>query len=357
MIDREKDEGIKTLRRELLKTREELDHRYRDLGRIYEIVNSIHSSLKLTDLSHVSKAIIERTLGLKAFSLVIYDYVAKKFIVVETKNLDKKVEKQALETVKQSAESLEVQRQRTARSEIIRVQHDDGTRMIYIPLIAYHRIVGGLCTNEDMVTQADWGGEEMLSLVTSQMTMALENSILYEITRKLSITDDKTKVFNHRYLTSRLNLELRRAQRHGHNLSFMMIDIDKFKQYNDIYGHIKGDKVLAGVAGILTSLCREIDVVARFGGDEFAVVLLETDLAGAEILAQRISSKMQTHLFEGNERRDQHLTLSIGIAAYPHHSADVREIVQLADKALFEAKKKTDSRYMVAETAKKRKTQ
>ena len=168
------------------------------------------------------------------------------------------------------------------------------------------------------------------------------------MTRKLSITDDKTKVFNHRYLTSRLKLEWRRAQRYQRNLSLMMIDIDGFKQYNDTYGHVKGDKILAEVAAILTSLCRELDVVARFGGDEFAVVMPETDLAGTEILATRIGEKMQAHMFEGNEARDQHLSLSIGIAAYPDHTKNAREFIKLADKALYEAKKTSDCCYKTA---------
>ena len=338
----------KTLRDELLKTREELDHRYHDLSRIYEIVNSIHSTLKLSELSRVSKAIIEKTLGLKAFSLVVYDSVAKQFMVVETKNLDEHVEQMALEQVKQSAESLEKRHKREHKAEIIHVESDDGTRMVYIPLIAYRRIVGGLCTNKDIIAQTDWIGDEMLNLVTSQLTVALENSILYEMTRKLSITDDKTKVFNHRYLTSRLKLEWRRAQRYQRNLSLMMIDIDGFKQYNDTYGHVKGDKILAEVAAILTSLCRELDVVARFGGDEFAVVMPETDLAGTEILATRIGEKMQAHMFEGNEARDQHLSLSIGIAAYPDHTKNAREFIKLADKALYEAKKTSDCCYKTA---------
>lgn len=338
----------KALREELLKTREELDHRYQDLSRIYEIVSSIHSTLKLSELSRVSKVIIERILGLKAFSLVVYDSVAKQFMVVETKNLDEHVEQMALEQVKQSAESLEKRHKREYKAEIIQVESDDGTKMVYIPLIAYRRIVGGLCTNEDIIAQADWSGDEMLNLVTSQLTVALENSILYEMTRKLSITDDKTKVFNHRYLISRLNLEWRRAQRYERNLSLMMIDIDGFKQYNDTYGHIKGDKILAEVATILTSLCREIDVVARFGGDEFAVVMPETDLAGTEILATRIGEKMEAHLFEGHDARDQHLSLSIGIAVYPDHMTDAHKFIKLADEALYQAKRAGDSCYKIA---------
>ena len=338
----------KALREELLKTREELDHRYQDLSRIYEIVNSIHSTLKLSELSRVSKTIIERTLGLKAFSLVVYDSVAKQFMIVETKNLDEHVEQMALEQVKQSAESLEKRHKREHKAEIIQVESDDGTKMVYIPLIAYRRIIGGLCTNEDIIAQVDWIGDEMLNLVTSQLTVALENSILYEMTRKLSITDDKTKVFNHRYLISRLNLEWRRAQRYERNLSLMMIDIDGFKQYNDTYGHINGDKTLMEVAHILTSLCREIDVVARFGGDEFAVVIPETDLSGTEILAARIGEKMQAHLFEGHDTRDQHLSLSIGIVAYPDHTTDVHEFIKLADEVLYQAKQTSNCRYKIA---------
>lgn len=328
------------LRSELLKTREELDRRYHDLSRIYEIVNSIHSTLKLSELSRVSKSIITKTLGLKAFSLVVFDSVEKQFLVIETKKLDKNVEQMALDQVKKSAESLKKNSKRENKAKIIEIESDDGAKLIYIPLIAYRRIVGGLCTNQDIIAKVDWSGEEMLSLVTSQLTVALENSILYEMTRKLSITDDKTNVFNHRYLIGRLNLEWRRAQRYGRNLSVMMIDIDEFKKYNDTFGHVKGDKVLAEVATILISLSRDIDVVARYGGDEFAVVIPETGFNGAKILAARIEEKMAKHRFEGHKGRNKALKLSIGIATFPEHTSDVREIIKLADEALYEAKQK-----------------
>ncbi len=340
---------IKALRKELLKTHEELDHRYQDISRIYESVNAIHSTLRLSELSRVCKAVIERTLGLKAFSLVVYDSIAKRFIVVKTKNIDKKVEQKALDMVKQSAESWKDHHKRTYKTGITHLVHDDGTKMIYIPFNAYRRTVGALCTNEDIISKPGWSGEDLLNLVTSQLTVALENSILYEMTRKLSIMDDKTKVFNHRYLTSRLSLEWRRAQRYNHTLSLMMADVDGFKLFNDMHGHVKGDKVLVEVAAILTSLCREIDVVARFGGDEFAVILPETDAAETEILAARICEKMAAYRFESGKGRDECLALSIGIATYPHHTTDVRRIVQLADKALYEAKQMTDRCYKVAD--------
>jgi diguanylate cyclase (GGDEF)-like protein len=352
MTAKQNDSENQVLRRELLKTREELDQRYHDLSRIYEIVNSIHSTLKLSELSHASKSIIDRTLGLKAFSLVVYDSVEKQFLVVETKNLDKNVEQMALDQVKKSAESLKKHNKRDYKTQVIEIEGDDGVKLIYIPLIAYRRIVGGLCTNQDFIAEVDWSGEEMLSLVTSQLTVALENSILYEMTRKLSITDDKTKVYNHRYLIGRLNLEWRRAQRYVRNLSVMMIDVDEFKGYNDEFGHVKGDKVLAEVATILTSLSRDIDVVARYGGDEFAVIIPETDLNGAAILATRIEERMAKHRFEGRKGRDQTLMLSIGIATFPEHTSDVHEIIKLADKALYEAKQIKGSSHMVAKTSK-----
>lgn len=342
-----REKEIRSLRDELIKTREELDHRYQDLNRIHKIVNSIHSTLKLSELSRISKAIIERTLGLKAFSLIVYDNVAKRFIVVETKNLDKKVEQQALELVQQSAQKWE-ELKKAQKAEVVRIKQDDGTSMIYIPLIAYRRTVGGLCTNEDTIRQADLGGEEMLTLVTSQLSVAMENSILYEITRKLSITDDKTGVFNSRYLKSRLGLEWRRAQRYGRRLSFLMVDLDDFKAYNDTFGHLKGDKVLAEVASILSSVCRDIDVVARYGGEEFAIVLPETGAAGAENLARRIAEKLEDHRFEGAEGRDQRMTVSIGIAAYPHHAETMNAVIQLADQALYEAKRAGKCCYKVA---------
>lgn len=343
-----KDKEILKLKDELIKTREELDLRYQDLNRIHEIVNVIHSTLDLTELTQITKTIIERTLGLKAFSLIVYDGINKEFIVVETRGLDKRIEQDARDIVAESAELWAERHTKSTKMEIIRITHADGTKMIYIPLIAYKRTVGGLCTTEDVIDNEKSLDDEMLSLVTSQLTVAMENSILFEITKKLSITDDKTGVFNHRYMMSRLDLEWRRAQRYDRPLSFMMIDLDDFKLYNDSFGHVKGDKVLFELAGLLTSVCREIDIVARYGGEEFGVVLPETDTSGAEILARRIGSELIGHLFEGAEKRDQRLSVSVGIASFPVHALTPKHLISVADTALYEAKKTGKRNYKVA---------
>lgn len=340
----------KALRDELLKTKEELDKRYRDLGRIYEVVRTIHSTLKMSELSHISQNIIEQTLGLKSYSLIVYDSVVKRFVVVETKNLSKDIEEKALEKVREFADHWDETHKKLREQEVIKIVTDDGVSVSCMPLAAYKRTVGALFVTDETLNQMNWIGDEILALITNQLTVAMENSILYEITHKLSITDDKTGVYNFRYLKRRLDLELRRAHRYGRALSFLMIDIDDFKRYNDAYGHVTGDQAIKEIAGLVKDQCRQIDLVARYGGEEFCVVLPETASEGAEILANRMIISVAECRFKGATTREaEKLSISIGVASFPEHCETASELVSMSDNALFGAKRDGKNCYKVAE--------
>lgn len=147
-------------------------------------------------------------------------------------------------------------------------------------------------------------------------------------------TDGLTGVANRRHLDERLQNDLEKAQRYGSLLSVIMADIDNFKRINDSYGHLKGDEVILAFTAVLNECVRSADFVARFGGEEFFIILPETDRAGAELLAERIRVAMQAKKIEGVPYP---VTASFGLTEVLKNDA-LERIVQRADQALYQAK-------------------
>jgi diguanylate cyclase (GGDEF)-like protein len=167
---------------------------------------------------------------------------------------------------------------------------------------------------------------------------------------KLSLTDGLTGLANRRYLVQQLNEEALRFRRTRKEFSVLMADVDHFKQYNDAFGHPAGDEVLKKVARILQSSAREIDCVGRYGGEEFCVMLPETEAAGAAILAARICEQVAATEFPGRK-----ITLSIGVASLPDNGDTPDAVIAAADEALYQAKHEGRNRVVQAESRRSRK--
>ncbi|UCE19011.1 MAG: GGDEF domain-containing protein [Gemmatimonadota bacterium] len=157
---------------------------------------------------------------------------------------------------------------------------------------------------------------------------------------ELSTLDDLTKLSNRRHLNRKLSEEMKRSNRFKRPLAFIMMDIDHFKEYNDTFGHIPGDNILKVLAQLLETNVREIDFVARYGGDEFCILLPETDADDAEHQAERIRKLVHKYPFEGQGGiSGGRLTVSVGVAIYPEDAQSKVKLVEHADKALYVAKK------------------
>ena len=158
-----------------------------------------------------------------------------------------------------------------------------------------------------------------------------------EKSRLLSITDELTQTNNRRYFVGELEKEIERSKRFSRNLSLIILDIDKFKHYNDTYGHIFGDKIIQSVARSLTETIRKIDFVARYGGDEFVIVMPETEKSMANVLAERLQKKFSQDFFKDNETLTK-ISVSIGIASFPNDANNADQLIHNADLALYNAK-------------------
>jgi diguanylate cyclase (GGDEF)-like protein len=179
------------------------------------------------------------------------------------------------------------------------------------------------------------------------LAMQAENYLLQsEVVKSLSFysfLDPLTHLHNRRYFDDQLDKEIFRSRRNGKPFSVLMIDLDGFKSYNDRFFHAAGDIVLQEFAVILGNAVREVDTVARFGGDEFAVILVESGAEGARDLANRLGEQMEHHLFPGAENtRTERISASIGIASFPADSFDKQDLLQKADRALYIAKSQGD---------------
>jgi diguanylate cyclase (GGDEF)-like protein len=169
-------------------------------------------------------------------------------------------------------------------------------------------------------------------------SVALDNALILKRAEALSVTDDLTHLYNSRYLNLVLRRETKRASRNGRPLSLLFIDLDGFKNVNDTHGHLFGSRALVEAAAVIRGSARETDVVARFGGDEFALVLPDTGGEGAFAVGERIRDRVAAHKFLVGDGLDIHLTVSVGVATLPDVAASADELMQAADKAMYRVK-------------------
>ena len=192
---------------------------------------------------------------------------------------------------------------------------------------------------------------EVFVYLASRAAVSFENASLHQTIQEQAITDPLTGLFNRRRLGELLANETARAKRLGHPLGLIMLDVDGFKVTNDTHGHQAGDVVLAETAAMLKGEVREIDVVARFGGDEFVAILPETDLDGTATLAERVRARVEGLDIKAPDGTPLKVTASMGVAALPDSAHDGETLLAAADLALYEAKRGGKNRVSRSESA------
>jgi diguanylate cyclase (GGDEF)-like protein len=230
---------------------------------------------------------------------------------------------------------------RAAAASAEAVRRKEGVRrVVAVPLVAGERVSGVLEAVREgdgarPFTRAD---ASLLSALALPLAAALSNSARVAEAERLSQTDDLTKLHNARHLRQYLVTELKRARRYGSLVSAFFLDLDDFKQVNDRHGHLVGSHVLMEMAAVILSSVRDTDVVARYGGDEFVVVLPETDLEMGLLVAERVRERIAAHTFTGGRSLRLQLTASFGVASFPAHALSPQQLIAAADTAMYEAK-------------------
>ncbi len=174
-------------------------------------------------------------------------------------------------------------------------------------------------------------------ILATQFAIQFQKIMLYKKVQDMSITDSLTDISTRRYFLEKFSEEIKRSMRHKAPLSFLMLDIDHFKEKNDKFGHLVGDVILKKVATILKENLREIDIIGRYGGEELAIVLSGIDKEGAFQVAERIRENIEGTVFEAYDEVVS-VTVSIGVSVFPDDGVDMDSLIEYADKSLYKAK-------------------
>jgi diguanylate cyclase (GGDEF)-like protein len=217
-----------------------------------------------------------------------------------------------------------------------------------LPLVALGTAVGVLVLDSTREGAFDSLDMAPLESVADICAGAIQNARYFEQVRQLAYRDGLTGVFNRRYFETRILEEIARALRYSNEVSVLMIDIDHFKELNDEFGHLLGDEALRRVSTIFTQHLRKSDILCRFGGDEFAVLLPETSIEVAESVAEKLRRLAEQYEFAGVPRP---VTLSIGIATLPNNGRTRDQLIRAADQALYAAKESGRNRVVTSEAA------
>ena len=177
-----------------------------------------------------------------------------------------------------------------------------------------------------------------IRFLLEQSARAFQNAENYSMAKDLLFIDDLSGLFNHRYLEVALDRELKRVERYASHLAILFLDLDFFKRVNDTHGHLVGSRVLREMAELLKKSTREVDVVIRYGGDEYTIILVETGAETAGFVAERIRSQVEAHVFLASEGYNIRLTCSIGYACCPEDSMSKQELLDMADQAMYGGK-------------------
>ncbi len=211
--------------------------------------------------------------------------------------------------------------------------------LMCVPIKSQDRVIGVLeVVNKKTGEQFTKDDLDLLMKLIDQTALAIERTSLYQKMEELALTDDLTKLFNTRYLNRTIEMEIQRSNRYRTSISLIFIDIDYFKNVNDQHGHLVGSKLLVEMGQLIIKGLRSIDIVARYGGDEFVVVLPQTSPKAAAQIAERIRAAVEQNVFLKKEGYSLRITASFGVASYPDNAKSKEDLLRMADEAMYRVK-------------------
>ena len=311
-------------------------------------LNEIHDMMSMVEADAVSERIttmVLRLLGVERGTLFLHDPRLERYVVSYTSDSDTKDTGEFLPGISAGL----LQRALSSEQLVATERGPNGRGMVIMPLQVHEDLIG--------VIKVPLAGPEIISdeavqNVTRYLTaVAQVLGNIYQLTRSrdLAMRDDLTKAYNRRFFESYLDEEIERSRRYGTLFSIIFLDLDDLKRVNNVHGHLTGSRVLQEVAKRILSAVRGIDKVVRFGGDEFCIILPQTDSDQAMAVANRVRKAMTASAFRLDEAIEIAITASFGIATYPTHAVTKEDLVRQADTAMYRVKSTTKNAVGIAE--------
>ncbi len=336
---------------------------FKNLNTLWSIINAINSNVELANIIEAAGSKLSLLFDIVAFSILLKKDLDLYIYCDESTN-QLFIDEVARNTIKTltflTGERLVPQQFSThiekRRFECHRMGPSHGRLKSHIslPLINEGKLLGCTSLSNDQKNAFDAQALQFFSLITYQMASSMKHSQVISSMKDMATYDTLTNLYNRRYLNQVLEVEFRNSFIKNQPLSIIMVDIDHFKAINDRYGHDNGDSALIHVASLLKGSLRKYDIVARFGGEEFLVVLPRTIMKDAVIIAERMRRFVEATPFSVGDEKVR-ITISLGIAAIPVIRPESKEeLIKFADIVLYEAKEKGRNRvcfYIPEETA------
>jgi diguanylate cyclase (GGDEF)-like protein/PAS domain S-box-containing protein len=327
-----------------LKMEEELRRRVRELEALRATTNDLVMDLDLTRLLH---AIIERLVALLEASegeVALYDEEDEVLLVVISYLLDQdyagihmKLGEGAMGKAAQQRRTLVVRNYASWEGRSPQFAPVQRT-ILAVPLVLHDKLLGAIALGSPSETRSfNEHDARLAEMFAQQAAVAIQNARLFAEVQRLATVDSLTGVFNRRHFFDHARQELSRSLRYGSDTALIMLDVDHFKNVNDTFGHHRGDEVLCLVANICREETRDADVVGRYGGEEFVILLPETQLDGALVVAARIWQRIGAARIT-SEKGGIGVTASIGVTSLNGHSASLEQLLEQADQAMYRAK-------------------
>ena len=335
---------LRPLRREARLAEEanrRLAARLRELSLVFDLTRSLNSTLELGGLLQRLTEQVATTLGMAGFAVLLAEDEHRRLHVRAAHGVLPGPWREGLELAPNDGAAGEAL---ASGDCVLRRRAPVGGRegsVLAVPMQHKVEVMGVLVFTRDRVD--DFGADEikLLGAIAGQAALAISNARLYEQKVSLSITDPLTGAFNRRHLFDHLDMELRRGERYGDAVSVAMLDIDHFKQLNDTWGHAAGDHVLRAVAATLRRSVRRVDTVARFGGEEFCLILPRQGRPEAFEVAEKLRLALQNVPLPPSVAQTAvgAITASFGVATFPGDGADAASLLDAADSALYASKR------------------
>jgi diguanylate cyclase (GGDEF)-like protein len=341
-------------------TNDQLENRLKELSQLFDISRTLNSSLEMEPLIERFCEVGARTLELDRFAICVWSERRKALVVKGLSGFDEgQGALMGMRVYPGEGITGTVHETRTMLyvrdiDKDQRFLHFRGKARLHgsllaLPLPSGNQCVGVLLLQREKVDAFTFEDVGLFHIIANQIAGAVSNSLLYQKTRELATHDELTGLYNRRMLERRLEMEWERTNRFNSVLACIMLDVDHFKQFNDEHGHLVGDEVLRHAGKVLGEQVRRVDTIARFGGEEFAVLLPRTDKTEAYAVAEKLRIALaESELAKsGDDGGSLRLTISCGVASTQDEPSSAKQLVDMADNALLLAKSQGRNRVVV----------